>query len=451
MTTEGLQTLKLEQLHESPWNPRKYFDAGKLQELADSIKANGIIEPLLARPNAKGFELAAGHRRFRAARLAGLEEAPVIVRAMADKQFLEVLLVDNLQREDLSALEEAEGYKTLMSRAGYDVRRIAERVGRSEKYVYDRVKLLELLPAAATLLREGQLTAGHAILLARLKPKDQQRALDDGTFQTEQLLDFDRAARKAVSVRELQAWIDKHVRFETKSVDPMLFPDTAVTLAKEKPEEIIPITPDHYIDEKAREGRTFGPMSWRRADGKHKSKTCDHSMTGVIVVGAGRGDAFKVCTAKEKCKTHWDDWQRERAKRATSTTSSNAADRQAREQQRYQLEQEREEVERARFRKARPAILDAIAEKIRKAPIGLLRDVLIHDAGMSKKAAEWIPRGSSAEDLVRHLAFMEVVEHDGDYVYAREDLKRIAKDFGVDVKKIIDQEVPAKDEKAAKK
>jgi ParB-like nuclease family protein len=88
MTTEGLQTLKLEQLHESPWNPRKFFDQAKLAELANSIKANGIIEPLLARPNAKGFELAAGHRRYRAAKLAGVDEAPVIIRAMPDKQFL---------------------------------------------------------------------------------------------------------------------------------------------------------------------------------------------------------------------------------------------------------------------------------------------------------------------------------------------------------------------------
>lgn len=460
--TEGLQTLKLEQLHESPWNPRKLFDQAKLAELADSITANGIIEPLLARPNAKGFELAAGHRRYRAAKLAGLVEAPVIIRAMTDVQFLEVLMIDNLQREDLTALEEAEGYHALMTKGQYTVQRLAERIGRSEKYVYDRVKLRELNPVAQKLVREGTITAGHGILLARLKMLDQQRAIDDGLFQVEQLLldpdsgktAFERGARKAVSVRELQAWIDKYVRFETKAVDAMLFPETAAAIGTQKPADIIPLTHDHFVQESARDGRTFTPATWKRADGTGKSKACDKAKVGVIVVGPGRGQAFKVCVDKKGCKLHWASERREAKKRAVSDGGSGASDRYAREDARRREEQALEEAARARFRKSLPAILEAIAEKVKKAPTragGLLAQIIIDGLdgrSRSHAAADYVIRGTSTEDLVRHVAFMAILDDADDYQEARTQLGKRAKAFGIDVKTILDEVAPVKEAEA---
>lgn len=178
MTTETYERIPLTRLHESPLNPRKYFDPVKLAELTESVKAKGIITPLIVRPNASGFEIGAGHRRYKAATAAGLADAPCIVRPMDDAAFIEVLVIENEQRHDLGPLEEAEGYRLLMTKAGYTVDKIAERVGMSVKYVYDRVKLLQLIPEAQQLVRDEKITAGHAILLARLKPEQQKKAID---------------------------------------------------------------------------------------------------------------------------------------------------------------------------------------------------------------------------------------------------------------------------------
>ena len=176
------------EVFESPLNPRKHFDADALGELADSIRVKGVITPLLARPRAEGgYELAAGHRRRRAAELAGLKELPVLVREMADADFLEVLTIENLQRVDVSAMDEAAGFRLLIDTwrssrpAGkkvnqkQDVVELAKRLGKSVSHVYGRLKLLELCPAGQERLAAGAMTASHAILIARL-PESQQTA-----------------------------------------------------------------------------------------------------------------------------------------------------------------------------------------------------------------------------------------------------------------------------------
>lgn len=227
------QEIPIEQIHESKLNPRKYFDPTKLQELTESVKQKGILEPILVRPNAGGFEVVAGARRFRAAIAAMLTTIPAVVRELSDQDALETMVIENLQRDDLHPLEEATGYKMLLAQRGMDVARIAERVGRSVKYVYDRVKLLALTKEAQKVFLDGKIQAGHAILLARLRPEDQARAMDaetGGLFQSERLLwdptrDGDDEAVKPASVRELQAWIDQHVKFDAGEADPMLFPE----------------------------------------------------------------------------------------------------------------------------------------------------------------------------------------------------------------------------------
>jgi ParB family chromosome partitioning protein len=361
----------LAQLREHPLNPRKRFDEVKLAELAHSIKEKGILNPLLVRPRANGgtasFEILAGARRFRASKIAGVPDAPVIVRDMDDVAALELLVIDNDQREDVHPLEEAEGYRQLMARGKYDVARIAERIGRSVKYVYDRVKLLSLTKEAQEAFLDGKMTAGHAILLARLRPKDQERAMvvdSGGVFEHERLIWdplVDRSAGRAmrrdeaikpVSVRELSSWIDKNVRFDAAEPDPMIFPETALTLqaSREEAEKIIPITHDHYVPPAAKDGtRTYGPQSWRRADGKGKNKTCAGSVTGVIVVGPGRGEAFKVCIDKKGCKTHWAEYHRQAKRRQVAATKSGKTgeDRWAIERRKQEEEQKREAAARA--------------------------------------------------------------------------------------------------------
>jgi ParB/RepB/Spo0J family partition protein len=352
-----LRKLPLEELHESPKNPRKHYEPQALQQLADNLKAVGQITPAVVRPtpNGKGgYELAAGHRRLRAAKLAGLTELLAVVRDLDEAQFVEILNIENLQRDDLNALEEAQGFRTLMADAGYDVPKIAERVGRSIKYVYDRLKLLQLIPEAKTLLLDGTITPGHGILLARLSKEDQKRAIEDddrfrggGLLEAEDVdgsyfpgdpqLSLDDGPTKARSVRELQQWIDRNVRFVPAKVDQadLAFdlPKTAELLdtAATNKLKVVKITREYRVPDQARDEkeRTYGQQGWKRADGEPEpfdrygsakdakpSKTCDHSRVGLVVAGPGRGEAFLVCVNKEKCAVHWAEEMKERAKRA---------------------------------------------------------------------------------------------------------------------------------------
>lgn len=173
--------LPLASVTASKTNPRKRFDETALRELAESVKAHGIIQPVLARPLAKGYEIVAGERRLRAARLAGLVEIPAIVRELSDTQTLELQVIENLQREDLHELEEAEGYEALLkckkSDDGkvYDVDAIAAKVGKSRSYVYQRLKLLALCPEARKAFFDGQFPAAIALPLARISPESEQK------------------------------------------------------------------------------------------------------------------------------------------------------------------------------------------------------------------------------------------------------------------------------------
>ena len=329
----------------------------------------------------------------------------------------------------------------------YRYKCLAARVGRSVKYVYDRVKLLGLRKEVKDVFSDGEITAGHAILLARLKPDEQKRALEGGLFTGERYLfdPEDRRAkdpRKPVSVRELQCWIDEHVRFDQAEPDPMLFPETALALDQAK--KIVPITHNHYVREEAREGRTFGPQSWRRADGKGGSKRCELAVTGIIVVGPGRGDALDVCVNKEKCKTHWGAAQRAKKRRALSGTTSASQERWKKEEEKRKAAYAQERAEEARWTKAAPAIINTIAAEVDKAstssqgPLGqLLVKWCAPYRGHGPKDV-LVPRGKTADDLVRHLAFLVIVQSCRDGWNMRRELPERAKHLGLDIAKIVE-------------
>jgi ParB family transcriptional regulator, chromosome partitioning protein len=180
--TEGEPTLDpssprrvpIELLRSSTLQPRRRFDEAELEALAQSIREKGVLQPLLVRPAASddsGFELVAGERRWRAAQRVGLHEVPVIVRALADPEALEIALVENLQREDLSPLEEAAAYKRLLSEFGRTQARLAEAVGKSRAHVANTLRLLSLPAPVRSRLDEGEISAGHArALLAAADP-----------------------------------------------------------------------------------------------------------------------------------------------------------------------------------------------------------------------------------------------------------------------------------------
>jgi ParB/RepB/Spo0J family partition protein len=435
-------------------NPRKLFDEDSLGELADSIRSKGVLQPILVRPSGRGFELVAGERRWRAAKIAGLAEIPATVRELSDEDVLEISLIENLQRADLHPLEEAEGYRQLMTRGRYDVGKIAEKTGRSIKYVYDRMKLLDLSKDAKKAFSSGKFTARHAILLARLKPDQQARAMREGAlYQYERLLwdphENGRASRqealKPVSVREFEGWIDEHVRFPMEAPDPMLFPESALAIkeARETKTKVIPITHDHMVNPEARgEGRIYSWRSWRRADGRKGAKRCPHAVTGVVVAGPERGQAFDVCVSKEACTIHWAKEQREKKRRAAGRGRLSEDQLRKREEEKRKRQQAAEEEARRRWEKARPAILSAIAKRVKVAPArasGLLASIVLKAVlpyGGSPTAAKLVPLGSSAEDLVRHAAFVVICREAGTWD-ARERFPKRAKAFGVDVAKIL--------------
>lgn len=177
-----IKALALSDLKEASYNPRQYFDEKKLKSLVESVKARGILNPLLVRPIGDKYEIMAGARRYRAAKAAGLKDVPAIVRVLTDTAALEVAVIDNLQRADVHPLEEAEGFAALLKQEGYDVARIAAKTGMSASHVYQRLKLADLVEPLKKAFAGGEIFDGHAILLARLAPDDQLEVMKHGLF-----------------------------------------------------------------------------------------------------------------------------------------------------------------------------------------------------------------------------------------------------------------------------
>lgn len=512
-------------IRESPLNPRTHYDPKALEELAQNLRAQGQITPGLVRfadpPEAikidgavwEVVEIAAGHRRRRALGLAELETMAVIRRRMDDAEFIEVLNCENLQRDNLHPLEEAQGFRTLMERAGYEVGRLAARVGRDRSYVYDRLKLLQLVPDAQALFLAGRFELGHAVLLARLGPSDQERAIESrrsgngrigGLFvneaallsvEEEEALDValdapegaqDPVARtaglKPVSVRELKGWIDRHVRFRPEEVDlPNLFPETeqALQVATEQELKVIKITREHLVTDEAKDPseRTYGNRAWKRADGvkveentfhsakgKQVPSTCEHAVMGVVVAGPGRGEAFLVCIAKQKCQVHWGAEIRAaarvaKAKAGVAARGEGPADRAAafkREQESWEEQQAREHAERKRWEKAGPAILEALVTRLPEvsvAGVGLF--VVETTEGYNAPKMPVALLGQSPEAFLRQAAYRLMDQSLSSSLWrAEKEWPRLLKWLGIDPKKIRDQVAPlpkAEKPKAVKK
>ncbi len=160
---EGATLLNRYEIETNRNQPRKDFDEDALRELADSIAEHGIIQPLLVRPlSSGGYQLVAGERRFRASQMAGIDQLPVVIREMTDREAMEIAMVENLQREDLNPIEEAEGYKVLIEDYGLTQEEAARRVGRSRPDIASKMLLLDLPDYIREKLRTGKITAGHA-------------------------------------------------------------------------------------------------------------------------------------------------------------------------------------------------------------------------------------------------------------------------------------------------
>ena len=186
-------SLRLSEIVPNRAQPRKQFDEDALAELADSIAQHGVIQPLLVRPLADGtYQLVAGERRWRASRMAGLTEVPVTVREMTDKEAAQLALIENLQREDLNPMEEANGYRTLMEQYELTQEETARVVNKSRPAVANALRLLNLPTAVAGLVESGRLSAGHARTVLAFETEEEQTAAAE------------EAVAKGLSVRELE-------------------------------------------------------------------------------------------------------------------------------------------------------------------------------------------------------------------------------------------------------
>ena len=205
-TDSPVHTLRISDIEPNPRQPRRDFDEEALQTLAESIRDNGLLQPLLVRRTGNGFQLIAGERRWRAARRAGLTELPAIILEADDRRMTELALIENLQREDLNALEEAESYRMLTEDFGLSQAEAAQRVGKSRPAVANAIRLLSLPDEVCALLRDGRISADHARALLMLEDPDRQRELAA------------RAADGGLSVRQTERLAAAQKKPETAAV-----------------------------------------------------------------------------------------------------------------------------------------------------------------------------------------------------------------------------------------
>lgn len=326
---ESVRQLPLDQVHPSALNPRRSFNASADEELLASIRANGILTPLLVRPvfvagepddNIVDYEIVAGHRRFAAALELDLAVVPVTVRELNDDQAREMALIENLQRENLTPLDEAESYQALLALPGATPALIAATVGKSPAYVGRRLKLLGLISDAKDALRAGQMDVARAELLVKLDEVAQAQALKEAVW-----LDLfagygDKEEREATwsldalaSLSDLRDWVGRRTRI---TLDDLahdadtrdLFPEAAEAVAESEtahaPTPLLEVALDHfgsppYADTPP--GVLRLNKDFRAAD----ASKCTHRRRAVVVFGERKGDVVLVCIEKKTCITHW--------------------------------------------------------------------------------------------------------------------------------------------------
>ncbi|NCC50270.1 MAG: ParB/RepB/Spo0J family partition protein [Spartobacteria bacterium] len=203
---QGGARVPIDKIARNPYQPRRVFAPEALEDLVHSIRSSGVLQPLLVRKAGEGYQLIAGERRLTAAGEVGLREVPVVIMEVSDQEALEFALVENLQREDLNLIEEAEGYKALCEKFDMTQEQVAERVGKGRASVTNALRILKLPPEVRGLISEGRLSAGHAKVLLGLEIAAEQKLLAQ------------RVAHDELSVRALEKLVARTKRLPRKSV-----------------------------------------------------------------------------------------------------------------------------------------------------------------------------------------------------------------------------------------
>ncbi|OGO83709.1 MAG: chromosome partitioning protein ParB [Clostridiales bacterium GWC2_40_7] len=202
----GVREMKINEIEPNAGQPRKYFNDDKLSQLAESIKLHGIVQPLIVKRDEDTYKIVAGERRWRAARLAGLETVPVIVKDLSSKQVMEIALIENIQREDLNPIEEAEAYEKLISEFGMTQEDISVAVGRSRPAIANAVRLLTLQEKLKNLVINGELSSGHARALLSIEDKTLQiKASEEIVSRGLNVRETEKLVKRVLSKKEKKA------------------------------------------------------------------------------------------------------------------------------------------------------------------------------------------------------------------------------------------------------
>ena len=222
----SLRSVPIERIRRGRHQPRRIVDESALEELAHSVRSRGIVQPIVVRPTGNGgFEIVAGERRWRAAQMAGLHEVPVIVRECSDSEAAAVALIENIQREDLNPIEEAEGYRTLAGEFGLTHQELADTVGRSRSSVSNTLRLLELNRDVRALVEQGELDMGHARALLALSGAEQSETAAE-------------VVRRGLSARETEKLVRSKAKGDTAATGPRARDPDVVRLETDLAERI---------------------------------------------------------------------------------------------------------------------------------------------------------------------------------------------------------------------
>ena len=205
---EEITMVKVDELRSNPYQPRKIFDEEALKELANSIKEHGVFQPIIIKKSIKGYEIIAGERRVKATKMAGLEEIPSIIRDFSDTEMMEIALLENLQRENLNAIEEATAYRKLLETLNLTQEELAKRLGKSRSHITNMLGLLNLPDEVQKSLGNKEISMGHARIISKLENKEQQISLakkvSDDELSVRQLEELTKSNERFIRTHEIK-------------------------------------------------------------------------------------------------------------------------------------------------------------------------------------------------------------------------------------------------------
>lgn len=204
---EEITMVKVDELRSNPYQPRKIFDEEALKELANSIKEHGVFQPIIIKKSIKGYEIIAGERRVKATKMAGLEEIPAIIRDFSDTEMMEIALLENLQRENLNAIEEATAYRKLIETLNLTQEELAKRLGKSRSHITNMLGLLTLPDEVQKSLGNKEISMGHARIISKLENKEQQinlaKKVSDDELSVRQLEELTKSNERFIRTHEI--------------------------------------------------------------------------------------------------------------------------------------------------------------------------------------------------------------------------------------------------------